>query len=101
MKYELSSDGPRTVLHVHDEMIDTDRHEFDAVLNQILAGGARQVDVDLEGLHYMDSAGLGMLLTLRDRVSKAEGEVTISHPEGYVKELLESACFEKLFTFMH
>lgn len=101
MKYEISADGPKTRLHIHDEFRSSDRHEFDAIMARLLSGGAREVDVDLEGLEYMDSVGLGLLITLGDRLSANNSSFQVSHPEGAVKDMLELSLFDHLFTVTH
>lgn len=98
MKYEIKKDAGKTVFHVSDQLVAADRAEFDGVLPQIFSGGAGAIEVDMEGLTFMDSAGLGMLLTLREQGEKNGSSVTIVRPEGAVKEMLELACFDTLFS---
>ncbi len=98
MKYEISETSSRRTLALRDQLTFADRAAVDAVIPQLLAGNIRELDVSLERLDYMDSAGLGMLLTLRDRAGKANVQVRLIKPRGDVKELLSLACFDTLFT---
>ncbi|KIL97142.1 hypothetical protein CCC_00203 [Paramagnetospirillum magnetotacticum MS-1] len=98
MKYELSDAGGQRVLVLRDQLTDADRAVMETVIPQLLAGGVKTVCVDLERLDYMDSAGLGMLLTMRDRAGKAGVQIRLSKPRGDVKDLLALACFDTLFT---
>ena len=97
MKYEISDVNSRRTLALRDQLTFADRAAVDAVIPQLLAGGIRALDVSLERLDYMDSAGLGMLLTLRDQAGKANVVVRLVKPRGDVKELLTLACFDTLF----
>jgi anti-sigma B factor antagonist len=98
VKYEIidGSAGPTLVLR--DQLTFADRDLFDSVIDRLLARRSPAVAVDLGGLDYMDSAGLGMLLTLRDRADVAAAQVRLLRPKGEVKELLALACFDTLFT---
>ena len=96
MKYQLNQAGGKTVLAVSDQLVAADRSEFDSLLPRVFSSGG-MVEVDLEELTFMDSAGLGMLLTLREHAVKNDGSVTLARPRGAVKEMLELACFDTLF----
>lgn len=98
MKYEIiDAEGGPTVF-LKDQLTFADRDGFDTVIDKLLARRKPVVTVDLSGLDYMDSAGLGMLLTLRDRAEHAGCEVGIRNPRSEVRELLDLACFDTLFT---
>jgi len=97
LRYEIvdGPDGPTLMLR--DQLTFADRDAFDAVIAKLLARHSKSVGVDLAGLDYMDSAGLGMLLTLRDRADRERADVKLLRPKGEVRELLVLACFDSLF----
>ena len=97
MKHEIKNEAGRTVLHIADQLVAADRADFDAVLPNVMAKKAPTIEVDLSGLTFMDSAGLGMLLTLREHADKHNGTVVLANPQGAVQEMLELACFDTLF----
>lgn len=101
MKYEITDDEAGPTLILRDQVTFADREVFDSVIDKLLARKRRQVAVDLSALDYMDSAGLGMLLTLRDRAERAGSDVTLRRPRSEVRELLVLACFDTLFTIEH
>lgn len=98
MKYEICDQADGPVLVLRDQLTFDDRDSFDGVIDKLLARRARRGTVDLAQLEYMDSAGLGMLLTLRDRAERAAMEVRLINPKAEVRELLVLACFDSLFT---
>lgn len=53
--------------------------------------------VDLATATYMDSAALGMLLLLRDKVGGDPNRVEIRNAQGQPKEVLGVANFAQLF----
>ena len=98
MKYEIENDAGTTVLRVSGEMTVSDRGAFDAMVPRVVQGGSRNVVVDMKNLEFMDSAGLGMLLTLRDQAQGSGVSVRLRGPEGDVREMLDLACFDTLFS---
>lgn len=97
MRYEISDDAGGPILVLRDQLTFSDRDPFDGVIDKLLARKARRVFIELSQLDYMDSAGLGMLLTLRDRAERETVEVTLRNPRAEVRELLTLACFDTLF----
>lgn len=101
MKYEIIDEDAGPTLMLRDQLTFSDREVFDTVIDKLLARKRRMVAVDLSQLDYMDSAGLGMLLTLRDRAERADATVLLRRPRSEVRELLVLACFDTLFTIEH
>ncbi|MBI2235929.1 MAG: STAS domain-containing protein [Magnetospirillum sp.] len=97
MRYEFTEGPGGLVLVLRDQLTFSDREAFDGVIERIVRSGGRQAAIDLNQLDYMDSAGLGMLLTLRDGAERAGIEVRLTRAKGEVKELLTLACFDSLF----
>jgi len=71
------------------------RDGYEAVLN---ASGVQSLDIDLSGVDYLDSSALGMLLLLKERVSARNIKLVLTGCKGTVKQILEIANFNKLFT---
>lgn len=53
--------------------------------------------LNLAEVKYVDSAALGMLLLLRERIQAANKSLTLSQPSPYVKRIFEIANFHSLF----
>ena len=58
----------------------------------------RRIDVDLQGVEYLDSSALGMLLLLKERADARALPVTLLNCAGVVKEILDVANFGTMFT---
>lgn len=74
-----------------------DHQEFRRLLSEVLQRKPSRVKVDLSALAMVDSAGLGLLVILNERVKQAGGGVTLSRPNQDVKRLLAIVEFDKLF----
>lgn len=97
MEYRiLESDGVATLALVN-QLVVTDRQDFDQVVDETFERNPKKVVVDLRDLAYMDSAGLGLLLMLRDTAKMRHGSITLLGASGQVQELFETAGFEILF----
>ncbi len=97
MKYEITPRGDSTLVRLSDQLVHHDRGLFERVVGEVLAGRPKSVDVDFRDVSYMDSAGLGFLLTLRERASQQNVTVTLRNPQGAVREMLDLARFDTLF----
>lgn len=53
--------------------------------------------VDLSGLEFVDSAGLGMLLILKDELSKNSATLILKAPAGQVEKMLQVSHFDRMF----
>lgn len=56
------------------------------------------IEINLAGVEYLDSSALGMLLMLRERALSANKQISLSHPNNMVSQVLDIANFHKLFT---
>lgn len=71
--------------------------DFRAAADAALQESSNQLHVDLEGVDYLDSSALGMLLMLRDKASAANKKVSLVNCHGSVRQVLDIANFSKLF----
>jgi len=101
VKHEIRNELDKTVLALSDQLVDADRAVFERVVGQVVSSGARTIEVDFSELKYMDSAGLGLLLTLREQAEKVRAQVVLASPKGSVREILELARFDTLFSIRH
>ena len=56
------------------------------------------VSIDLSGLVFLDSSGMGMLLIIRDATQRIGGSLTINGPQGQVAKSLIAAKMSDLLT---
>lgn len=63
----------------------------------LLADGWNNVVVDLAGVEFLDSAGIGVLIGLRRRCLLADGECVLAEPSDGIRRLLETSEVDRLF----
>lgn len=74
-----------------------DRKSVDRISNDITQTGHSQVVIDLSKLNYIDSAGLGILLSLREGAVGRGKRISIDGAVDSVREILDIASFGSLF----
>ncbi|MBE9610187.1 STAS domain-containing protein [Chitinilyticum piscinae] len=73
--------------------------EFRQVCESLIANPeVREVLVDFQNVNYLDSSALGMLLLLKEKIGSANKTLALVNCRDAVKQVLEIACFGKIFT---
>ncbi len=64
---------------------------------RLLADGAKKLVVELSGVEYMDSAGLGVLKGLRSQLVESGGMVAIAGARSFVAKLFAQTGLDQAF----
>jgi len=80
------------------QFIFTDHPKFRAIINAAEDPKIFSIRINVADVSFIDSAGLGMLLLLRDTCEKHKKSLTLSQPAGQVKKVFDISKFELLFT---
>lgn len=70
------------------------RANYESILG---ATGVKELDVNLNGVDYIDSSALGMLLLLREKATEKNIKMKLLYPKDSVRQVLEVANFGRLF----
>ena len=62
----------------------------------IAKSGVTKVVLNLDGMEYVSSAGLRVILTAAKLLKSSMGEMKICHANGVVKEVLETSGFNHI-----
>jgi anti-sigma B factor antagonist len=90
--------GDVTVLALKGRLIfgDGDRRLRDSV-DDLVAHGRRKIVLDLSGVTYIDSAGLGMLVAKYLTVHREGGDIKLLHPTPRCDELMRITHLRDVF----
>ncbi len=66
-------------------------------LQELLDKGATQLVVDLEGLEFLDSSGLGALVSCLRRVKEKKGEIKLAGLRPEVRSIFDITRVSRLF----
>jgi anti-sigma B factor antagonist len=86
------------VVKVDGQLIVGNRHELKDLIQSALDGGARRLLIDFSGTGYIDSSGLGALVSISKRVREAGGELRLSGLNEDLRSLFELTKLDTLFT---
>lgn len=75
-----------------------DHKIFREAYKKHLEGGCRTLEIDFDKVDYLDSSALGMLLLVREAAGNAGKSVELINCKGVVKQILDIANFQRLFT---
>ncbi|GGY22015.1 STAS domain-containing protein [Paludibacterium paludis] len=59
-----------------------------------------EIVVDFDQVPFLDSSALGMLLLLKERAAAQKKTMVLSNCHETVQQVLEIACFNKMFTIL-
>lgn len=69
-----------------------------AKLKALLEGGARQVILDLAGVHMIDSMGIGLLIQAHNSLTRQGGALVVRHASPDLLDLFRSMRLDQRFT---
>jgi anti-sigma B factor antagonist len=85
------------VVDVEGQLIVGNRNEFKQKVLDELERGARKVLIDFARTGYIDSSGLGVLVTLSRRIREEGGELRLANLNDDLKTLFELTKLDTLF----
>lgn len=98
LQYETAERDGSIHVTLHGRVTYADHPSFRNVISQIRESDARELVFDLADVEFIDSAGLGMLLMVRDTASQKNANIVLRSPKGQVQRIFSSSKFETLFT---
>jgi HptB-dependent secretion and biofilm anti anti-sigma factor len=75
----------------------SDHGTFRDMARHLVASPSGRLVIELGGLDFIDSAGLGMLLLLREEASAAQRAVALRNAKGQVNRMFAVSRFDTLF----
>lgn len=88
----------KAVLTLNGRFDFNSHRDFRSGYDELLQNNAvKQLEVNLNGVDYLDSSALGMLLLLKERAAAANITLELTNCRGMVKQVLDVANFGKIF----
>jgi anti-sigma B factor antagonist len=72
-------------------------NSFEFRLDETMQDGQRNVVIDLHGLNYISSAGIGALMALTQKLRNESGDLVLLRPNEKVFKILDLLGFTKIF----
>lgn len=99
MKYTLKEQGDKVVIAFTGELVLSDEEEFRGLSERVHEMPIKHCSVDITGLEFMDSAGLGLLLVLKEMTEENGASISLKVADGPVREILDISEFESLIPY--
>ncbi len=89
--------GDVTVVTVEGQLIVANRQDLKQVIQDALDGGARKLLLDFGPTGYIDSSGLGALVSINKKVREQGGELRLAGLNEDLRSLFELTKLDTLF----
>ncbi len=97
MAFHVNREGDVTVLDVDGQLIVGNRQELKKAVLDELEKGERKFLVDFTKTGYIDSSGLGVLVSLSKKIREQEGELRLASLNEDLRTLFELTKLDTLF----
>ena len=97
MSFNMRRFGEVTVVEVAGQLIVGNRQELKRMILAEIEAGTRRFVVDFALTGYIDSSGLGTLVSLSKKIREADGQLRLSSLNGDLRTLFELTKLHTLF----
>lgn len=97
MSFTVSRQGDVTIVEIEGQLIVGNRQDLKQKVLDEIEKGARKVLVDFSRTGYIDSSGLGVLVSLAKRIRDAGGELRLASLHDELQTLFELTKLDTLF----
>lgn len=98
MQISVEEHGKATVVKLAGHMGHVSIDEFNRVLEECLARGARDIVLDMGRMDYISSAGLRCLFNLVTQVNNLKGKLILCSMQPEVRQVFDVSGFTSFFS---
>jgi anti-sigma B factor antagonist len=97
MGFTRTTNGAVTIVRIDGQLIVGNRQELKGLVQEALESGARKFLIDCTGTAYIDSSGLGALVTISKKIRENGGELRLAGLNEDLRSLFELTKLDSLF----
>ncbi len=97
MSFSIQKQGDVMMVEVEGQLIVGNRQELKQRVLDELEGGERKFLIDFSQTGYIDSSGLGVLVSLSKKIREQGGELRLANLNDDLKTLFELTKLDTLF----
>jgi len=98
MNLKTEANGNRMIIFVREERLDAHNSEdLKAEMNRLFATGSKELIVDLKDVRFIDSSGLGVLVSGFKNASTRQGSLKLASLQTQVKSMFELTRLHRVF----
>lgn len=101
MNYKINHEGEIVFIDFHGDLIGEENGpEIIESVNDTLSNNIVKCAVDISDVRYINSSGIGVLITILTKFRNKGGEVVIVNPSEHVKKLLVITKLNAIFAIV-
>jgi anti-sigma B factor antagonist len=97
MSFDVKKQDDVTIIDVEGQLIVGNRQELKQKVLEELEGGGRKFLIDFSNTGYIDSSGLGVLVSLSKKIREQGGELRLANLNEDLRTLFELTKLDTLF----
>jgi len=98
MKLKTAIDGVRAIISVMEERLDAHNSEnLKSEMNRLFEVGVKDIIIDLKEVRFIDSSGLGVLVSGYKNSSTRQGSLKLAGLQTQVKSMFELTRLYRVF----
>ena len=97
MDFKTTDQQSGKEIHISGSFTFNDNPKFKQIVELVETSRPKALRLEVSGMTFIDSAGLGMLLLLRDVCEKENIQVQIDGAQGQVARIFDISKFDQLF----
>ena len=97
MSFEVRKQNEVTIIDVEGQLIVGNRQELKQKVLEELENGSRKFLIDFAKTGYIDSSGLGVLVSLSKKIRETGGDLRLANLNDDLKTLFELTKLDTLF----
>ncbi|WP_420579719.1 STAS domain-containing protein [Reichenbachiella sp.] len=102
MNYKINHEGDLVFINFEGDLIGEENGpEIIEAVNDTLSNNIIKCAVDISEVRYINSSGIGVLITILTKFRNKGGEVVIVNPSEHVKKLLAITKLNAIFTIVN
>ena len=94
---QTKKNGDVVVAKVDGRIGEMECDELKKFLLDIIEGKSHKLILDIAGLSYINSTGLGVLISAERRVKESNGFVKLVSPQPFIAEIFETTRLDTIF----
>ena len=97
-EYTINEENGRLILHLKGELVLNAVTELKDEIKSHLKNENLKVIADLSDVEFVDSSGLGMLISWFKCVNEENGRIVFANVQPYVRKIIKISKLDKIFT---
>lgn len=98
MNLRTETINSRQIIYVQEERLDAhNSEELKTEMNRLFAAGSKELIVDLKDVRFIDSSGLGVLVSGFKNASTRQGSLKLSGLQTQVRSMFELTRLHRVF----